>query len=316
MGTPLNLLEMVQTACNELGLNAPDSVVGSADLQVKQLLALMNRDGNELYRSHDWTALSGEHIVNLETPIDVTGDVVEGSTTITNVSSTTGIVANAYSVSGNGMPTAQRVTEITDTTPAEGIIELEMEATATEVGASLTFARDTYTIPSDFDHYISHTWWDRTNHWMLIGPQSPQFDQWQRSGIVTTGPRIRWRQIGVRPTVFRLWPPPTSASVPDALVFEYVNDGWVRHIDDTYGNKFTADTDVPLLNDQMFILGAKWRMWQIKGFAYAALQQECLDFVNREKARDGGMPDLSMTRRKFPYLISSANVQDGNFPSS
>jgi hypothetical protein len=311
MGTPLTLLEIVQTACQELGLNAPATVVGSQDLQVIQLLALVNRDGNELYRSKDWTALSGEHIVNLQTPITVTGDVVEGSTTVSNTT-TAGIAAGAYSVSGDGQPAAQRVLSITDATT----LELEMESTATAVGTSLIFARDTYTIPSDFDHYISHTWWDRTNHWMLVGPQSPQFDQWQRSGIVTTGPRLRWRQIGVRPTVFRLWPPPTSASTPDALVFEYINDGWVQHIDGTFGNKFTADTDIPLLNDQMFILGVKWRFWQIKGFDYGAMQQECLDFVNREKARDGGMPDLQMGRRKQPYLITTGNVQDGNFPGN
>jgi len=311
MGTPLTLLEIVQTACQELGLNAPATVVGSQDLQVIQLLALVNRDGNELYRSKDWTALSGEHIVNLETPITVTGDVAEGSTTVSNTT-TAGITAGAYSVDGAGQPAAQRVLSITDATT----LELEMESTATAVGTDLIFARDTYTIPSDFDHYISHTWWDRTNHWMLVGPQSPQFDQWQRSGIVTTGPRLRWRQIGVRPTVFRLWPPPTSASTPDALVFEYINDGWVMHIDGSFGNKFTADTDIPLLNDQMFILGVKWRLWQIKGFSYGALQQECLDFVNREKARDGGMPDLQMGRRKQPYLITTGNVQDGNYPSS
>jgi hypothetical protein len=313
MGTPLTLLEIVQTACQELGLNAPATVVGSEDLQVIQLLALVNRDGNEIYRSKSegWTALQGEHIINLQTPITVTGDVVEGSTTVSNTT-TAGISAGAYSVSGNGQPAAQRVLSVTDATT----LELEMESTATAVGTSLIFARDTYTIPSDFDHYIPHTWWDRTNHWMLVGPQSPQFDQWQRSGIVTTGPRLRWRQIGVRPTAFRLWPPPTSASTPDALVFEYVNDGWVMHIDGTFGNKFTADTDIPLLNDQMFILGVKWRFWQIKGFSYGALQQECLDFVNREIARDGGMPDLNMGRRKFPYLITTANVQDGNFPGS
>ncbi len=311
MGTPLTLLEIAQTAFQELGLNAPATVVGSADLQVIQLLALLNRDGNELYRSKDWTALSGEHIVNLQTPITVTGDVAIGSTTVSNTT-TAGITAGAYSVSGAGQPAAQRVLSITDATT----LVMEMESTAAAVGTSLIFARDTYTIPSDFDHYISHTWWDRTNHWMLMGPQSPQFDQWQRSGIVTTGPRLRWRQIGVRPTVFRLWPPPTSASTPDALVFEYINDGWVMHVDGTFGNKFTADTDIPLLNDQMFILGVKWRMWQIKGFSYGALQQECLDFVNREKARDGGMPDLSMGRRKQPYLISSQNVQDGNFPGN
>jgi len=311
MGTPLTLLEIAQTAFQELGLNAPTTVVGSQDIQVIQLLALLNRDGNELYRSNDWTTLQGEHIVNLQTPIDVTGDVLQGSTTVSNTT-TAGITAGAYSLSGVGQPAAQRVASITNATT----LELEMESTATAVGTDLIFARDTYTIPSDFDRYISHTWWDRTNHWMLMGPQSPQFDQWQRSGIVTTGPRLRWRQIGVRPTVFRLWPPPTSASTPDALVFEYVNDGWVLHIDGTFGNKFTADTDIPLLQDQMFILGVKWRFWQIKGFDYGAFQQEYIDFVNREKARDGGMPDLQMGRRKFPYLISSANVQDGNFPGN
>lgn len=311
MGTPLTLLEIGQTIFQELGLNAPTTIVGSQDLQVIQLLALLNRGGNEIYRSNDWTALQGEHIVNLETPLNRTGNVVQGSTTITNTN-TTGITAGAYAVSGNGQPAAQRVVSITDGTT----LEVEMQSTATAFNTPLIFARDTYTIPSDFDHYIPHTWWDRTNHWMLIGPESPQFDQWQRSGIVTTGPRLRWRQIGVRPTVFRLWPPPTSASTPDALVFEYVNDGWVKHIDGTFGNKFTADTDITLLNDQMFILDGKWRFWQIKGFEYGALQQEALDFINREKARDGGMPDLAMGRRRFPYLISSANVQDGSFPGN
>jgi acyl-CoA-binding protein len=278
---------------------------------VIQLLALVNRDGNELYRSNDWTALQGEHIVNLQTPITTVGDVVLGSTTVNNTV-TAGVTAGAYSVSAAGQPAAQRVLSITNATT----LELEMESTLTATATPIIYARDTYTIPSDFDRYISHTWWDRTNHWMLVGPQSPQFDQWQRSGIVTTGPRLRWRQIGVRPTVFRLWPPPTSASTPDALVFEYVNDGWVLHVDGTFGNRFTADTDIPLLNDQMFILGVKWRFWQIKGFSYGAMQQEYIDFVNREKARDGGMPDLAMGRRKQPYLITTDNVQDGNFPGS
>lgn len=308
------LLQIVQNACNELGLVAPSVVVGSTDLQVIQLLALTNADGYELYRDHEWTCLQGEHIINVETPIFRTGNVAEGSVLVTNVSSTTDIVANEYSVSGNGMPTAQRVLEIVDATPGAGIIRMEMESTATAVVTALTFAKDTYSLPSDFDRYIPHTWWDRTNHWMLVGPISPQFDQWQRSGVVTTGPRLRWRQIGVLPNVFRLWPPPTASSTPDALVFEYINDGWVLHEDGTFGDEFTADTDIPLINFRALTLGVKWRMWQIKGFDYGAFQQEYVDFVNREKARDGGMPDLSMTRRKFPYLINSGNVQDGGFP--
>src|SRR6185503_11413717 len=219
----MDLLTIVQTALQELGLPSPASVVGSQDLQIIQMLALVNRDGIEVFKSKDWTSLQGEQVINLETPITVTGDVTTGSTTITNVSSTTGIVSGAFSVSGTGMPQAQRVTgTVTATT-----VDCEMEATATDTGVTLTFARDTYNIVSNFDRYIPHTWWDRTNHWMLVGPQSPQLDQWQR-----------WRQIGKKPTAFRLWPPPAATTVPAALVFEYVSNGWVEAVDGTTKNRF------------------------------------------------------------------------------
>lgn len=310
MAQPMSLLQVVQAVCAELGLIQPAQVVGTSDLQTQQLLALANREGNELYRSNDWTCLQGEHIVNVDTPITYTGDVTANSTLVTNMSSTAGLVAGQFAVSGLGQPAAQRVAEIVSSTS----VRMEMQSTASGGSTPLIFARDTYEIPSDFDRYITATWWDRTNHWALIGPQSPQADQWQRSGIVTTGPRLRWRQIGERPNVFRLWPPPTTSSVPDALVFEFVSDGWVKHADETYGSSFTSDSDECLLNPQMLILGIKWRFWQIKGFEFGGMQQEYIDFVNREKARDGGMPDLAMGRRGRPYLITSANVADGGWP--
>src|SRR5882672_6789105 len=101
-------------------------------------------------------------------------------------------------------------------------------------------------------------------HWMLVGPQSPQFDQWQRSGIVQTGPRRRWRQIGVQPTVYRIWPPPTANDVPAALVFEYITNAWIVNQAGAYISAFAADTDAPLFNPQMMILGLKWRFYQAK----------------------------------------------------
>lgn len=312
----MDLLTIVRTVGVELGvISLPSSiatVVNSTDATTQQLLALANREGNELFRAKDWTFLQTEFIVNLATPLNRTGTVTTGSQVITAVSSTTGIVGGYFMVSGDGMPSAQRVISVD---AGASTVTCEMESTATATAEALIFSRDTYDLPTDFDHYISKTWWDRTNHWMLVGPQSPQFDQWQRSGIVTTGPRRRWRQIGKQPTVYRLWPPPSATSVPAALVFEYISNGWVASEGGTtYTSIFAADTDVPVFNPQMLMLGMKWRFFQIKGFDYAALQSEYNDFVNREKARDGGMPDLSLTRRRQPYLITSANVQDGFFP--
>lgn len=305
----MNLLSMVNAALGELGLPQVSTVVGSRDPTALQMLALANREGNELWRARDWTFLQTQWIINLETPITKTGTTVANSAVITGLASTSDLTAGDYAVQGSGVATAARIVSLTATTAT-----MDMEATAGGTG-SLIFARDTYSLPTDFDHYITNTWWDRTMHWMLVGPQSPQFDQWQRSGIVQTGPRRRWRQIGIQPTVYRIWPPPTANDVPAALVFEYVSNGWIQTLSGTYISAFAADTDVPLFNPQMMILGLKWRFYQAKGFSYGAMQQEAQDFVNREKARDGGIPDLSLTRRRFPWLITSANVQDGNFPS-
>lgn len=44
----MTLLTIVQNACNELGISSPSTVIGNADAQIKQLLALSNREGKSL----------------------------------------------------------------------------------------------------------------------------------------------------------------------------------------------------------------------------------------------------------------------------
>lgn len=305
------LLEIVQTAAKELGLNAPAVVASSEDLQVIQLMALTNRDCVQLYRDYDWTDLQIEFIVNVEDAIVTTGNV-DDTAIITNIPSTAGL-DTSWAVSSLYAPQAQRIAEVLSATS----VRCEMRNTGTEVGGAVTFAKDTYDLPTDFDRYIGQTWWDRTNHWRLIGPDSPQMNQYIRSGIFATGPRRRWRQIGRRPAAWRIWPPPFSggAPAPGALVFEYISKNWVLDADGTTTKPaFTADTDECLLDEQLVILGVKWRMWQIKGFEYAAMQQEYIDAVSAKFASDGGIPDLYLNRRTGPFLISSANVQDGFWP--
>lgn len=310
----MNLLEIVQTACAELGLDQPETVAGATDLQTKQLMALVNRDGDNLFRAKQdgWVQLQQQHIVNIETPIITTGDIAAGSAIIANIPSTAGIVANQWAVSGNTIPIAARVIEVIDATT----VRMDEPASTTEIGTGLTFAKDTYAIPPDFSWFINRTMWDRTNRWELIGPISPQMDQWQRSGVVTTGPRRRWRQVGLPLTNWRLWPPPTATGdYPATLVFEYVSAYWVIADDGTRKPRFTADTDTPLIDEQAFILGVKWRMWQIKGFSYQAFQQEYIDYVAQLIGRNGGAPDLSLSPRPLrTILLGPFNVVDGYFP--
>jgi hypothetical protein len=307
----MQFLEIVQTACQELGLVSPTTLQGTTDLQLIQLMALTNRDCTQLYRDYDWTDLQTEFIINVEAQQPTTGDVAANSAIISNIPSTAGL-DESWAVSYYGAPQAQRITKVIDA----NTVQCEMLSTATAAGTAINFAKDTYALPDDFDRYIGNTWWDRTNHWRLIGPDSPQMYQYIHSGIFATGPRRRWRQMGKGAAQWRIWPPPFTggAPAPGALVWEYISKDWVLKANGTYADKMTADTDEPLLDPQIIILGVKWRMWQIKGFEYAAMQQEYVDAVTAKFASDGGIPDLYLNQRAGPFLITNANVPDGSWP--
>ena len=317
------ILQIVQAAEAELGLPQSSSVFGTAggttDATGIQMGALSNRVLDELRRMNRWTAMQFEFDLIVDPPISTTGDMAAQSAVITNIPSTASIQANYYMVSADGVPPAARVISVDSATQ----VTMSMENTNTDAvtGVDLLFMKDTYAMPSGFDWFNNSTMWDRTNHWRLLGPDSPQQDQYQRSGIVPMGPRRHFRSIGsnVVANTFRIWPPPAEIVAPLQLVFEYLSlDAvWAGGAGSTYAQYFTADTDVPLLDDQAIIMGVKWMFWEAKGFgSYVTLQTRWVDYVDRMIARDGAAPTLSVVRRFKPYLISAANVQDGNFPSN
>lgn len=308
---PTTLLQIAQAVTNELGLPQV-TTAENANPGTRQLVSLINRAGDEIYQAHPWVVSQAQHIVEIETPIITTGDIIAGTGIIINIPDTTGIEANYFAVQGNGLLQSTRVIRVIDANS----VEVDQFATATEVGTELIFARDTYDVPAEFKWFANRTMWDRSNHWELVGPMSPQADQWQRSGIVTVGPRKRWRQIGPDPTSWRLWPAPTATgSYPATLVFEYNSKYWASNAAGVRQEGMTTDTDFPVIDAQAIILATKWRLWQIKGMEYGAMQAEALDYVNRLAARDGGAPDLSLSKRRDSYyLLGPQNIQDGAFP--
>lgn len=308
----MDLLEIIQTVCDELGLPQPSVITTSQDVGVRQLYALANREGRELQQTNDWTCLTALHVVDVGAAVQTTGTVSTGSKIITGIPSTADIVANTFTVSGDSIPVAARVASVDSATQ----VTMDMEATDDVVATALVFTKDTYAEPDDFDRFINETWWDRTNQWALLGPDSPQIDEWHRSGIVTVGPRRHFRQVGRAPNNYRIWPPIGTVENPFQLVFEYTSRNWVIAADGTTTKAtFTEDTDSPILDYNAIIMGIKWRYWQIKGFDYAPMQAEYIDYVSRIQAQDGGAKTLSLTPRRRSILISPFNVQDGNFPA-
>jgi hypothetical protein len=277
------------------------------------MFSLANRALDELRRMNRWVAQQFEYNLIVSPPVVTVGTVTQNSALVTNIPSTADVDAWTFTCSGNGIPQAARVVSVDSASQ----VTLSMEVTGDDTtDMVVTFSRDTYPMPSGFDWFNNRTMWDRTNRWELLGPDSPQMDQWHRSGIVATGPRRHFRQLGPYSSAFRIWPPPLEITSPLQLVFEYLSNAAVnaQNADTTFTQYFENDTDTCLLDDQAIILGIKWMFWEIKGFNYAAMQARWVDYVDRLIARDGAAPTLSMAKRVHPVFVSPANVQDGFFP--
>jgi hypothetical protein len=56
----MTLLQIIQKACQSLGITVPNTAVGSADPQIAQLVALAEREGQDLANRYPWQVLQTE----------------------------------------------------------------------------------------------------------------------------------------------------------------------------------------------------------------------------------------------------------------
>lgn len=56
----MSLLQIISDVCDDVGVDAPISVIGNTDQDIKQLLQLANTEGKLLADSYDWQALETE----------------------------------------------------------------------------------------------------------------------------------------------------------------------------------------------------------------------------------------------------------------
>lgn len=66
----MSLLTLAQDLADELGIDRPSSVVGSADNTVRQLLAILKSEGQYLVRAHEWSALLRDKEVTVTSGTD------------------------------------------------------------------------------------------------------------------------------------------------------------------------------------------------------------------------------------------------------
>jgi hypothetical protein len=318
----VSLLSIVQTVCSEVGIPVPNAALTSSDPQVLQMVALANREGRELAsfpaKDASWSALQKQYLFTTQY-VSLSGCSTALNSNLVTVPSTTGISVGwaCPGPLGSGLSASTLVLQVVNSTT----LQVDQVATATATGLSLTFGQVAYSFPSDYDHAINQTYWDRQYRWQMLGPLSPQEWQVLKSGIAPTGPRRRFRVQGNQ---LLIDPPPTSNNI---LVYEYVSSGFCVPAGTTISPQSSAfqtawalDSDIGVLSEDLMTLGLKWRWLRAKGFAYDEEFKTYTDARDRAAARDGGGARSLVMNRQFisSPLITSSQIPDAGFgvPSS
>jgi hypothetical protein len=302
------LLEIVNAAQAEMSLPVSSTVIGNTAADVVQQRALVNAVGQSLRTQWPWQASVVPY--TFTTPsFTYTADLSTASTTITNLSSTTGLTANPtyFQVVGEGVPDD---TYLVSVNAGLQTAVLTNTPTATNTAASLTFSQVRFAMPSDFYRLADRTQWDKSQHWEMLGPETAQQWQWLKSGYISTGPRVRYR---VLQNLFQIWP---ALGANHTLGFEYFSKNWIYASASTTLSKqvFSVDTDTCLYPDRLMIVGLKKAYFQAKGFEPVFDAEYAMELDNA-KANDAGSPTLSFSPQLSNILIGFENIPDANFGS-
>lgn len=151
--------------------------------------------------------------------------------------------------------------------------EQTFTATATETQSGA--------LPSDFDRFITETFWNRTRKRQVRGPLTSE--EWQSLKGWTTSPLVDAFRLRGNDLIFS--PIPQAG---DTYAYEYVSNQWCRSASLEDRSAWAADTDTGLLDEELMTLGLAWRFLQSSGLDYA----EAFDKYERQVAnallRDGG----------------------------
>jgi hypothetical protein len=176
------------------------------------------------------------------------------------------------------------------------IVEETFTSAATQVQASL---------PSDFLRMVDETMNNRTQHWRVLGPLSPQ--EWQRRlslgaqvGVVNSF-RIYGNSIYFYPV------PPAGNSI----YYEYISNKLVQAADDTLKATFTLDTDTCRIDENIVTLGVKWRFLKAKGLDYSEEFRSYESALESVFGSDGARGPVDMTGSTIDWTIPA--LPDGSW---
>jgi len=262
--------------------------------------------GKDLVRDYEWQRLVQAYIWQTQVAVSTTGTITAGSRVITAIPSTVALqVGNV--VTGTGQAPYAEILTIDSGTQ----VTLNTPVATSTASVSMTFAKQDYDLPDGYDRMISDTNWDRTDHWRNLGPKSSQDWQFLQGGIISIGPRERYRIYNNKFRIFQ------ALTTVYNFAFEYVSNYWVCATGSDQGSKsaYTADTDTSIFPDDLMLAGLKFYFLKAKKLDYAIELGEFMRALSYCKSQDQPVSAMSLAPVGMNQLVGPWSVQDGNWPS-
>jgi hypothetical protein len=164
-----------------------------------------------------------------------------------------------------------------------------------------------YDLPDDYNYFTDATQWDRTNHWPLLGPKSPQEWAWLKGSLVAALPRQRYR---IQNNKFKVWPAPGATSFKFAM--EYIVKNWVLS-GASSSSMITQDSDVLQYDPWLLIKFVKFKFYELKGFNTTGVNADFMRVFNNLTGKDTGAKILSLSPQVQSQFIGPWSVPDGSW---
>lgn len=216
--------------------------------------------------------------------------------------------------------TVQQMVALLNSAGNELVIGYPWEQTTKEFIITTVENQSEYDLPPDWSYFIDQTQWDRTNHWPLLGPKTAQEWQWLKGGLLSAGPRIRYRVLGGK---FQIFPTPSPENTPSGtgvfapwtLAMEYVSSSWLKSatISNTFFDMARDDTDTLLLDPWIVVKFLKLKYWEAKGLDTGAYAKDFVTTFENRIGKNKGAPVLTLAPRSRTMLIGINNIPDGSW---
>lgn len=151
---------------------------------------------------------------------------------------------------------------------------------------SLTMDTSTeYDLPADFRQFVPDTAF--TESYAAEFPTSAEDWAYYDAKNLTTGINLRIRLMGDKIHM-------SNPEDGQALRIEYISNYPVAGAGGTRKQRFTADDDSIVLNDDLFMLGVNWRFRRAKGMEWQSYFADYQQMKRRELATDKNSRTLNM----------------------